>query len=172
MVALKHGSVEQTLLRLANVLSFGLYTHRENQTPELLSQLDIKRQLAFHERFLRRVVKSTPQIEVTWNIEDVRRSLRFIAEQASAADDKIASIAAQVFARTEDEETLGLCLSSLYRINNETAKKELLNIYRDERLEARWREQSAEYLRLAIKEEQRIAPADAKVILSLVNENQ
>src|SRR5205085_5874669 len=128
MIALKHGSVERTLLRVANVLSFGLYTHRENRTPELLSQLDIKRQLAFHERFLRRVIKSTPQIEVTWNIEDVRRSLRFIAEQASAADDKIAFIAAQVFARTEDEETRSLCLSSLYRINNETAKKELLNI--------------------------------------------
>ncbi|HKC64659.1 MAG TPA: hypothetical protein VKB86_13545, partial [Pyrinomonadaceae bacterium] len=80
MVALKHGSAERTLLRLANVLSFRLYTHREKSTPELLSQLDIKRQLDFHELFLRRVVKSTPQIEVTWNIEDVRRSLRFIAE--------------------------------------------------------------------------------------------
>ncbi|PYS52222.1 MAG: hypothetical protein DMF68_02200 [Acidobacteria bacterium] len=172
MVSIKHGSVERPLLRLANVLSFGIYTHREKATPELLSQLDIKRQLDFHAGFLRRVVKSTPQIEVVWNIEDVRRSLRFIAEHGSAADDKIASTSAQVFARTEDEETRKLCLNSLYRINNETAKKELLNIYRDAKLEARWREQSAEYLRLAIKEEQRIAPEDAKVILSLVNENQ
>ena len=172
MVALKHGGAERTLLRLANLLSLGLYTHREKSSPELLSQLDIKRQLAFHERFLRRVVKSTPQVEVTWNIEGVRRSLRFIAEHGPSADGKLASITAQVFARTEDEETRSLCLSSLYRINNETAKKELLNVYRDQKLEARWRERVAEYLRLAIKEEQRIAPEDAKTILSLVNENQ
>jgi len=172
IVPLKHGSAAQALFQLGNLLSFGLYTHREKSTPEALAQLDIKRQMDFHEHFLRRVVKSSPQIEVVWKIEDVRRSLRFIAEHGSAANDKIAALAARIFARTEDAETRELCLSSLYRINNETAKKELLNIYRDQKLEARWRVQSAEYLRLAIKEEQRIAPSDAKAILSVVNENQ
>ena len=172
MMPLKHGRAEQVLFRLANVLSFGLYTHREKQTPELQTQLDLKRQLAFHERFLRQVAKSTPQVEVVWNIEDVRRSLRFIAENGSDANRKVSSAAARIFTRTEDEEARSLCLNGLYRINNETAKKELLRIYRDEKLEARWRTQSAEYLRLALKEEQRIAPADAKAILSVVNEIQ
>jgi hypothetical protein len=172
MMPLKHGRPEQVLFRLANVLSFGLYTHREKSTPDLQAQLDVKRQLAFHERFLRQVAKSTPQVEVVWNIEDVRRSLRFIAENGSAANRKVASVAARIFTRTEDEEARSLCLNGLYRINNETAKKELLRIYRDQKLDARWRTQSAEYLRLALKEEQRIAPADAKAILSVVNENQ
>jgi hypothetical protein len=172
MMPLKHARTEQVLFRLANVLSFGLYTHREKATPELQAQLDIKRQLAFHERFLRQVAKSTPQVEVVWNIEDVRRSLRFIVENGAAASGKIAAAAARIFSRTEDVETRNLCLNGLYRINNETAKTELLRIYRDQKLEARWRTQSAEYLRLAVKEEQRIAPADAKAILSVVNENQ
>ena len=172
MMPLKHGRVEQTIFRLANVLSFGLYTHREEATPEMQARLDVKRQLAFHERFLRRVAKSSPRVEVVWNIEDVRRSLRFVAEHGDLAGGKAASAAARIFSQTEDEETRSLCLNGLYRINNETAKKALLVIYRDQKLEARWRTQSAEYLRLAIKEEQRIAPADAKAILSVVNENQ
>ena len=172
MTPLKHGKTEQVLFRLANVLSFGLYTHREKATPELKAQLDVNRQLAYHERYLRQVAKSSPQVEIVWNIEDVRRSLRFIAENGAAANRKVASAAARIFTRTQDEETRNLCLNGLYRINNETAKKELLRIYRDQKLEARWRTQSAEYLRLALKEEQRIAPADAKAILSVVNENQ
>ena len=172
MMPLKHGRTEQVLFRLANVLSFGVYTHRETSTPELQERLEIKRQLAFHERYLRQVARSSPQIEVVWNIEEVRRSLRFVAANGSAANGKIASAAARIFARTEDEETRSLCLNGLYRINNETAKRELLHIYHDQKLEVRWRSRSAEYLRLAIKEEQRIAPEDAKAILSLVNENQ
>jgi hypothetical protein len=172
MVPLEHNRTERVMFRLANLLSFGLYTHREKSTPELVAQMDTKRQLAFHERFLREVAKSSPQIEIVWDIEDVHRSLRFIAEHATEASGKAASIAARIFTRTEDEETRNLCLNGLYRINNETAKNELLRIYRDPKLEARWRTQSAEYLRLAVKEEQRIAPADAKAILSVVNENQ
>jgi hypothetical protein len=172
MIALKHGRTEQLMFRLANVMSFGLYTHREKSTPELQARMDIQRQLAFHARFLREVANSSPQIEIVWNIEDVRRSLRFIAAHGSDATDRTASIAAQIFAHTEDEETRSLCLRALYHINNETAKKELLTIYQDTNVETRWRTQSAEYLRLAVKEEQRISPDDTKAILSVVNENQ
>ena len=172
MVNLKHGRTGQAMFRLANILSFGLYTHRETATTEMKTRLDIGRQFAFHQRFLREVARSSPQVEVVWNIEDVRRSLRFIIEHGALATGTTASVAARIFARTEDEETRSICLNGLYRINNETAKKELLRTYRDPRIEARWRTQSAEYLRLAVKEEQRIAPADAKAILGVVNGNQ
>jgi hypothetical protein len=170
MVALKHNRAEQALFRLGNLLSFGLYTHREQKTPELEERLALKRSMAYHERFLREVARSTAQVEVVWNIEEVRRSLRFIAEHGDAASGKAASAAAKIFARTQDEETLRLSLNCLYRINNETAKAELLRIYRDAKMDARWRAVSAEYLRLAVKQEQRIAPADAKVILSVIGQ--
>jgi hypothetical protein len=170
MVALKHGRTGQALFRLGNLLSFGLYTHREQATPQMKDRLDIARRLNYHERFLREVAKSSPQIEVVWNIEDVRRSLQFIAEHGDQASGKAASAAAHIFARTQDEETLRLALNCLYRINNETAKAELLRIYRDAKLDAKWRTLSAEYLRLAVKQEQRIAPSDAKVILSVIGQ--
>jgi hypothetical protein len=170
MVALRHGRTGQTLFRLGNLLSFGLYTHREKNTPLMQERLDIARRLSYHERFLREVAKSSPQIEVVWNMDDVRRSLQFIADHGEQASAKAASAAARIFARAQDEETLRLSLNCLYRINNETARKELLRIYRDAKLDARWRTQSAEYLRLAVRQEQRIAPADAKAILSVIGQ--
>lgn len=170
MVSLKHGRTGRVLFRLGNLLSFGLYTHREQNTPQMQERLDIKRRLAYHERFLREVAKSSPQVEVVWNIEEVRRSLSFIAEHGAQASGKAAGAVARIFAHTQDEETLRLSLNCLYRINNETAKTELLGIYRDAKLDARWRALSEEYLRLAVKQEQRIAPSDAKAILSVIGQ--
>ncbi len=167
MVPLKHGSTEKALLQLANVMTFGLYTHREKATPEMTARMELQRRLDYHERFLREVARS-PRAEIDWNIEEVRRSLRLISENGAAASGRTASIAARIFARTQDTETRELCLASLYRINNERAKKELLSIYNNQQTEARWRTASAQYLRMAIRENQTIAPADAKTILSLV----
>lgn len=167
MVPLKHRGTEKALLKLANVVSFGLYTHREEATPELTARMELQRRLDYHERILREVARS-PRIEVDWNIVEVRRSLRMIAENSAAASGRMASTAALIFAHTEDAETRAICLNSLYRINNEQAKKELLSIYNNQQIEARWRDESAQYLRMAIREKQTIAPADAKTILSLV----
>jgi hypothetical protein len=169
MVPLKHGGKEQTLLRLANVATFGLYTHREKGTPETWARMELQRRLDYHERFLREVARS-PRPEVDWNIEEVRRSLRLISENGAVASGGTADTAARIFARTEDTQTRELCLSSLYRINNERAKKELLSIYNNQQIEARWRTVSAQYLRMAIRENQTIAPPDAKTILSLVGQ--
>ena len=170
MTPLKHGRTGQAFLRLANVMSFGLYKHREKAQPEMEARLDVSRRVAFHERFLREVAKSSPRIEVVWNMDDVRRSLRFISENGAEASGKAATAAARIFAQTEDEETRMLALSCLYRINNETAKNELLRIYRAPSVEARWRDVTANYLRQAVREEQRIAPSDAKAILSVVGQ--
>ncbi len=167
---LMHGRAGQTLFRVANVLSFNLYTHREKSSATLDAGLDVQRRLAFHERFLREASRSSPQIEVVQNIEDVRRSLRFVAEHGAAADKKTALATARIFANTQDDETRRLCINGLYRINNETAKKELLHLYQDGQIEAVWRTLSAEYLRMAVREEQRIAPADAKIISAVVGQ--
>ncbi|HEX8774807.1 MAG TPA: hypothetical protein VF735_14640 [Pyrinomonadaceae bacterium] len=169
MMPLKHGRTGQTLLRLANVMTFGLYTHREKASPEMTARMELERRLGYHERFLREVARS-PRVEVDWNIEEVRRSLRFISENSEAASGRMATTVARIFARTEDEESRVICLNSLYRINNETAKKELLGIYSNQQVEARWRNASAEYLRMAVRENQTIAPADTKTILSVVGQ--
>lgn len=161
MVRLKHGRAEKMLFRLGNLFSFGLYTHREEATPELQSRLEMERRLAYHGRFLREVAKSTPQVEVVWDMEQVRHSLSFIAEHASAEDAGLAKAASLIFAHTSDAEARDLCLKSLYRINNETARNELLRINRDRTVEARWRNITAEYLK-AMNKEQRSAPPETR----------
>jgi len=168
MVPLKHTRTEQTLFRLANTLSFGLYTHREQAAPnEAATALDTTRQLAYHRHFLREVARTSVRVEVQWNIADVRRSLAFIAEHGARADGQTAAAVARIFAHTQDEETQRLCLNGLYRINNETAKDALARIYGDEAQDERWRTLSAEYLRRAAREDQRITPATAKIIAEM-----
>jgi hypothetical protein len=168
LTPLVHSRTEQILLRVASIATFGLYRHREAAAPgEQYASLDIARRLAHHRQFLREVARSSAAVEVQWNIAEVRRSLAFVVEHGERADGKTASAVGRIFAHTKDEETQRLCLSSLYRINNETAKNTLVRIYRDEAADARWRTLSAEYLRKAARESQRISDGDARIIAAI-----
>ena len=64
MVPLKHGKRDQVLLRIGSLLTFGLYKHREETTPELQQKMEIARRLEYHQRFLREVARVNPLIEV------------------------------------------------------------------------------------------------------------
>jgi hypothetical protein len=125
MVALQHGKTAKTLFRLANILSFGKYVHREPADSEMESRLDVSRRLAYHTRFLQEVAKSTPQIDVTWNLAEVKHSLQYITDHAASAGAKSAIAAAGIFTRTEDSETRRFCLESLSRMTSPKAKTEL-----------------------------------------------
>jgi hypothetical protein len=140
LVPLKHGKAEQVLFRLANILSFGAYTHREKATPEVESRLDLARRITYHTRFLREVAKSSARVEVVWNLDEVRRSLQFIADHGAEVGSSATHAAATIFLRTEDDETRRVCLASLSRINNRAAKDELLRISKDRHLDAVWKE--------------------------------
>ena len=171
MVALEHGAASRVMFRFANILSLGLYKHREGAPPEVVRQtLDEERRLAFHKRFIEEVAKSTPLVEVVWNMDDLRRSLRFIADAGERADAGAARAAAKIFGQTKDEETRRLCIDCLYRINNEAAKSALLLIYKTPELDDGLRELTAERLRDALREDQHIAPGDAKAIAAAVGQ--
>jgi len=109
-------------------------------------RLDRERRLAYHTRFLRRVAKSSPQIEVVWDMERVFPSLRFIAENGSEKDNEAARAVGSIFSRTENSLARGLCLSALKRIGNTVAKREMLRIYDDSSVPAEWRTICARYL--------------------------
>ena len=130
MSKLAQGGAQQTLYRLANILSFGKYTHREKANPELESKLDLARRFDYHTHFLRQVANSSQQIDVTWDLSEVKRSLEFIVDHASEADSKSASAAATIFLRTQDDETRRFCLESLTRMTNPKARTELLRLRR------------------------------------------
>lgn len=128
MVPLDHGRTGQILFRLANILSFGKYTHREPSGPDVTPRIDVARRLAYHTRFLQEVARSSPQIDVTWNLAEVNRSLEFLADHATEASAKSAGAAATIFLRTLDNETRRNCLESLSRMTNPKAKTELLRL--------------------------------------------
>jgi hypothetical protein len=166
----RHGGATNVMLRFANILSFGAYKHRESGGAEdVRAALDDGRRFAYHKRFLREVAKA-PIVEVVYNIEDVRRSLRYIAEAGGEGDAAAARAAAKIFAQTRDEETRRLCVECLYRIDNEAAKSALLAIYRSPEIDDGLRQTAADYLRTALREERRIAPGDAKAIISIVGQ--
>ncbi|HET6671535.1 MAG TPA: hypothetical protein VFH15_15010 [Pyrinomonadaceae bacterium] len=146
LVPLKHNKAEQVLFRLGNILSFGAYTHREKTSPEDESRLEIARRIAYHTRFLRQVAKSTPRVEVAWNLDEVRRSLQFLAAHGPEVGSAATHAAATIFLKTDDDETRRACLDSLAHTNNRKAKDELLRLSQDKRLEPVWKERVLAYL--------------------------
>ncbi len=146
MVKLEHGKTERVIFRLANILSFGKYTHREDVDPNMETRLDLARRFAYHTRFLEEVANSSPQIDVTWNLADVKRSLQFIADHAQEADSKSASVAATIFLRTQDTETRRFCLDSLTRMTNPKAKTELLRLSQNKHLDQSGKDLLISYL--------------------------
>ncbi len=147
MVGLEHGRTQQILFRLANILSFGKYTHREKAEPGMEARLDLARRLDYHTRFLRDVGKSSPQIDVVWNLDDVKHSLQFIVDHATEADAKIATAAAKIFLRTQDGETRRFCLDGLSRMTNAKARSELLRLSQHKDLDQAGKDLVISYLK-------------------------
>jgi len=140
LTSLEHGRNTQIFFRVANVLSFGKYVHREAETSDMETRLDIARRLDHHTRFLREVAKSTAQVEVAWNIDDIRRSLNFIADHGDKAGSNAATATSKIFSRTRDDEIRRACLESLSRINSNKARNELLKISQNQTLDQSWRD--------------------------------
>jgi hypothetical protein len=147
MLPLEHGDKAQLAFRMLNVLSFGRYVHREEATDDMEDRLDIARRLQYHTRFLQQIAKSTAEVDISWNLDDVRRSLRFIAEHGSEAGSNTAAVTAKIFARTKDDETRRACLDSLSRIHNPKAKDELLRISQNNDVDKVLRDLAGEYFR-------------------------
>lgn len=147
LLPLEHGDKAQLVFRVLNVLSLGRYVHREELTDEMEDRLDIARRLQYHTEFLQQIAKSTAEVDITSNLDDVRRSLHFIAEHGSEAGSNAAVVTAKIFARTKDDETRRACLDSLSRIDNPKAKNELLRISQNNDVDKTLRKLASEYLR-------------------------
>ncbi|HEU4834698.1 MAG TPA: hypothetical protein VFS90_09800, partial [Pyrinomonadaceae bacterium] len=159
MLPLEHGGKAQLAFRVLNVLSFGRYVHREELTDEMEDRLDIARRLQYHTNFLQQVAKSTAEVDITWNLDDVRRSLNFIAAHGAEAGSNAAAVTAKIFARTKDDETRRACLDSLSRIHSTKAKNELLRISQNNDVDKALRDLASEYLRIGPK----VSPVAATV---------
>jgi hypothetical protein len=158
-----HQGLDGKLMSLANVLTLGHYTHREKLTPELWQQINKERQLAYHTRFLRQVARSTALVEVSWRMNEVLPSLRYIAENGTEKDKEAAKAVGSIFSRTEDVEARALCLGAMKRIGNKTAQREMLRIYNDKTVQAEWRMLCAEYFQIASPQGSTAAKTDTSV---------
>ncbi len=164
MVRIKHSRLERAFFTAANVFSLGLYTHREKETPQLFAQLDLRRQLDHHERFVREVAAKSARPEIDTNMDRLRESLSFIANSGNAAEVKTARAVARIYSISQVDEIRMLCLAGLYRINNSSSKKELLSIYHSAQPKDKSRDVSAGYLKRAVAEGQRISSRDVTSI--------
>lgn len=169
MVRLVHGSHDRVWFALGHLITFGRYTHREEPTPELTAKMDIRRQLDYHERFLREVAFRSSDPSVDTDAAALKNSLMFVSQHGSKAGSKTTRAVARIFDISHDQEMRELALAGLYRINNSSAKKQLLAIYKDEERDIRWRNICANYLKLALKEGQRISKRDAKDIAGMAS---
>jgi hypothetical protein len=167
MVKLVHGPKKRALFKAVHAVTFGLYTHRESGTPELLAQVDTRRQLEFHERRLAEIARDSVKPEVDSNVAALRESLAFISANGSAAKDKTVRLLARVYAITDDPELRDLCVAGLYKIDNSSAKNQLLAIYHDPKTDPRVRDLSARYLKLAVSEGQRVSSRSAADIANI-----
>ncbi len=170
LVPLKHGLPAQFIFLDANIISFGKYTHREAATPDVVAKLSVTRRLAYHTRFLRQVARSTPRIDVVWNLDEVKRSLQFIAEHGSEAETHAISAAARIFSQTEDNETRMACLESLSRISNRKAKAELLRLSHDKTVGPAWQEMISAHLNGPAKPEEPLAASGANAVTNRVEQ--
>lgn len=157
MTPLEHGNRAQIAFKVLNVLTFGKYVHREERTLDMDGRLDIARRLQYHTRFLQQIAKSSAEVDITWNLDDVKRSLHFIADHGEQADASAAAAAARIFARTKDDETRRTCLDSLSRIRNSKARNELQRISQNNDVEQTLRDLAGEYLRQGHRPVQPIA---------------
>jgi len=147
MMPLEHGPTARLAFRVMTVLTFGRYIHREELTDDMEDRLDIARRLQYHTRFLQQIARSTAEVDITWNLQDVKRSLHFIADHGSEAGSNAAKATAKIFARTKDDETRRACLESLAQIHSSKAKSELVRISRNNEIDKALRDLASEYLR-------------------------
>jgi hypothetical protein len=166
MVALVHGPATRFFFGLGNVMTFGRYVHREDATPELEQRLEVARKVKFHTQFLDQVARSSPEIEVAWDAATVQKSLKFLADNAGAANGSTAKVAARVFQRSTDQESRKLSLDILSRINDKGARKEMLRIFREEPPNSEWRAVVAARLRKALNEADRIKANEANTVMA------
>ena len=134
LTASAHGSATQAAFQVLNVASLGLYTHRETGGEQLLANVDRQRKAIFNAMYLQEVVESGPKVEVTWNLEEIRRSVRAVADQGIRPD-----LVAKLFRRTGDEQMRMECLNALHKMDSKASRAAIEGLSKDPEVALKWR---------------------------------
>ena len=136
----EHGVAARILLHSATIATLGIYRHRESESvAEQKQSIDVSRRLAYHRRYLKDTLASTPLVEVTASLDEVQRSLRYLMDNGSRQDGRMVKLAAKLFDQTADPTTRQLSLDCLAHAGTDDARRELMAIYEDQRVGSEWR---------------------------------
>ena len=139
-VRAEHGVPARILLYSATIATAGIYRHRESESvTEQKDGLDVSRRLAYHRRYLKDTLASTPLVEVTASLDEVQRSLRYLMDNGSRKDGRMVKLAARLFDQTDDPTTRQLSLDCLAYAGTDAARRELVAIYEDQKIDSEWR---------------------------------
>lgn len=148
LVAFSHGATARTFLTFASIATLGAFRHREEVTTDSLARLDRGRRIQARVNFLEHVLASSPQIDVVWDMAEIRNSLDELAGlEAGRSNGSVSQLVARVFAGTSDEDTRRECLRCLYRLNSTPARQELSRLSQDQLVSAELRADCDSYLR-------------------------
>jgi len=125
-----HGPVARTFFTLAHVLTFGLYTHREELTPELRMRADLSRRVAYHRARLEAALRRSVRLDEEHDLAELRASLEFLRTHAELAGPEIVGVLRDAFSRSQDPEFRRACLRALAALPSEKAQRVLLALER------------------------------------------
>ncbi|MGH9559587.1 MAG: hypothetical protein ACRD30_10130 [Bryobacteraceae bacterium] len=111
LTAYDHGLGARFGFRLAHLVALGRYTHRDADADTLEAKLGEERRVERQTEFLEQVARSSPQTDVVWNMEDVRRAVDEIAVSPLPA--RTAQAVRNVLNQTSDEPTREACERAL-----------------------------------------------------------
>ncbi len=128
---LRHGPVARAVFTLAHVVTLGLYTHREELTPELQARADLMRRMAFHRARLEMAVRHAIRVDEEHDLAELRASLEFLRAHAELAGPEVVGVLKALFLRSQNTEFRWHCLRVLTEIRSEKAQRVRLALERE-----------------------------------------
>lgn len=128
---LNHGPAARVFLALAHILTAGLYTHREELTPELRARYDLVRRMAFHRARLEAALRDSIRLDEEHDLSQLRASVEFIRAHAHLAGSELVDLLKEALFRSSDLEFQWECVRTLAEIGSPKAQRALLAIERD-----------------------------------------
>jgi hypothetical protein len=113
--AYENTAAERARSRFATLATLGIHSAATIDSAQVIAGLDEHRQLNRQTSFLATVARSSPQTDVVWNMDEVRRALDQLAGSRMPA--RSAAVIQQIMRQTTDEETRALCQRALQSLN-------------------------------------------------------
>jgi hypothetical protein len=115
LTAYHHGPGARVGLKIAEVATLGVYSHREKETKTVEASLDQQRRRARQIQFLETVAKSGPQAEIVWNMDAVRQAIDEIS--SGPLPPRSAQLVQRIMQQTQDQETRDVCQRALMSLD-------------------------------------------------------